>query len=164
MYHSNAIDEMKTKSYIKLFVAAALAISLPSCDDFLELDPISSNTTANAFNTGSDAEAALIGAYDTFQQEYYIWDNVIFSDVISDNHYAGGDDPEIYAVENLNFSPTNSRLFRNWTQLYNGIMKANTVIQNVPRIPVSGSFNETRKNEILGEASFLRAYHYYNLV
>jgi starch-binding outer membrane protein, SusD/RagB family len=155
---------MKTNFYIKFMVAAAVAVGMISCDDYLDLKPISSNTTANAYKTGSDAEAALIGVYDSFQQEYYVWDNIIFSDVMSDNHYAGGDNPEIYAIEDLNFSPTNARFFNNWAQLYNAILKANIVLQKVPEIATTSTFSEERKQQILGEASFLRAYHYYNLV
>jgi starch-binding outer membrane protein, SusD/RagB family len=153
---------MKTK-YINYLVATCIALVFTACDDFLELNPISDNTTANAYKTASDAEAALIGVYDSFQQEYYVWDNIIFNDVISDNYYAGGDDPNIYAVEDLNIVPTNPRLFSNWSQLYNAISKANIVMQKVP--PISDpQLSTARRNQILGEASFLRAYHYYNLV
>lgn len=153
---------MKTRIFRILIGTLAMWI-FTACEEQLELDPISDNTTANAYKTGSDAEAALIGVYDSFQQEYYIWDNIIFSDVISDNYYAGGDNPEIFAVDDIDISPTNSRLFNNWSQIYNAISKANIVLQKVPGIE-DPSFSTTRKNQILGEASFLRAYHYYNLV
>ncbi len=156
------MKNMKTK-FIQIFITMAGTFAFTACEEQLELDPISENTTANAYSTGSDAEAALIGVYDSFQQEYYIWDNIIFSDIISDNYYAGGDNPEVYAVEDLDISPTNSRLFNNWSQIYTAIAKANIVLQKVPGI-VDPSFSETRKNQVLGEASFLRAYHYYNLV
>ena len=86
-----------------------LTLMLTACDDLLEREPISVQTTENSYLTARDAEAALIGAYDSFQQEYYVWDNIIFSDVISDNYYAGGDNPEVFAVEDLNLSPTNIR-------------------------------------------------------
>ena len=101
---------MKIK--ISIFVLG-LAAFLPACDDYLDLKPLSVTTTDNAYNTANDAEAALVGAYDSFSQEYYIWDNILFNDVISDNYYAGGDNPEIYAIEDLNITPTNSRLFNN---------------------------------------------------
>lgn len=152
---------MKNKIYITVF---ALAAGLQSCDDYLDLKPISDLTQENAYQTGSDAEAALIGAYDSFSQEYYIWDNILFSDVISDNYYAGGDNPEIYAIEDLNIQPTNSRLFNNWSQIYNAIAKANVVLAKVPEIDDAQLEVGDRKNQILGEASFLRAYHYFQLV
>lgn len=151
----------------KIFQYALIVISvaiLPSCDDFLDRVPISDATTENAYKTTSDAEAALVGAYDTFQAEYYVWDNIIFSDVISDNYYAGGDNPEVFAVENLAIVPTNGRLFASWTQLYSGIAKANVVLQRVPLITDPKIDVDNRRAQILGEASFLRAYHYFQLV
>ncbi|HEX5170826.1 MAG TPA: RagB/SusD family nutrient uptake outer membrane protein [Cyclobacteriaceae bacterium] len=150
------------KSYFIL--GTCLAMVLSSCDDYLDLKPISDATSANAYNTAKDAEAALTGIYDSFQQEYYIWDNVIFSDVIADNYYAGGDNAEIFAVEDLNISPTNSRLFNNWSQIYNAISKANTVLQKVPQIADPQIDIDNRRQQILGEAAFLRAYHYFQLV
>jgi hypothetical protein len=90
----------------RCFTVLGLVAVLASCDDFLDLKPVSDATTENSYNTANDAEAALIGAYDSFSQEYYIWDNIIFNDVISDNYYAGGDDAEISQVENLTFTPT----------------------------------------------------------
>lgn len=152
---------MKIKLYILVFGLAAI---LPSCDDYLDLKPISVTTTENAYNTASDAEAALVGAYDSFAQEYYIWDNILFNDVISDNYYAGGDNPEIYAIEDLNINPTNSRLWNNWSQIYNAISKANIVLQKVPGINDPQLDLQSRRDQILGEAAFLRAYHYYQLV
>jgi starch-binding outer membrane protein, SusD/RagB family len=154
---------MRTKNIKHFLIVLAAAFSLSACDDFLELDPISDNTTDNAFNTAADAEAALVGIYDSFQAEYYIWDNVIFNDVISDNYYAGGDNPEIFAVEDLNITPTNSRLFANWSQIYSAIFKANVALAKVPAIE-DPALSAERKNQIIGEASFLRAFHYYNLV
>jgi hypothetical protein len=154
---------MKTKfKFYTLVVCAAMV--LPSCDDFLDLKPVSDATAENAYTTASDAEAALIGAYDSFAQEYYIWDNILFNDVISDNYYAGGDNPEIFAIEDLNIAPTNSRLFNNWSQIYNAIFKANLVLEKVPAIPDIKLDEGNRRSQILGEASFLRAYHYYQLV
>jgi hypothetical protein len=156
---------MKTVRKISYYTLFLLMVSgFYSCEDFLDLKPISEATTDNAYSRASDAEAALVGAYDSFQQEYYIWDNVLFSDVMSDNYYAGGDDPEIFAIEDLNLTPVNSRLFRNWSQIYNAIAKANIVLQKVPEINDPKLDVDNRREEILGEAYFLRAYHYYQLV
>lgn len=155
---------MKITLNIKLLLAAGLAFGLSSCEDFLDKQPISEGTIDNSYQTASDAETALVGVYDSFQQEYYVWDNVIFSDVISDNYYAGGDNAEVFAVDDLNLSPTNSRLFANWSQIYTAIAKANVVLAKVPTIADVALDVNNRREQILGEASFLRAYHYYNLV
>lgn len=144
--------------------ALLLIISMASCNKFTDLAPISEATNENAYSTLKEAEAALTGAYDALQQEYYVWDNVIFSDVISDNYYAGGDNPEIFAVDKLQIVPTNGRLFTNWGQIYGGIARANTVLEKVPGIEDPKLDENGRRGQILGEAYFLRAFHYFNLV
>src|SRR5690606_15847362 len=143
--------------YIALLVGPMV---LNSCDSYLDLNPISDATSTNAYNTASDAEAALIGAYDSFQAEYYIWDNVIFSDIISDNHYAGGDNPEVFAVDNLDIQPVNGRLFNNWSQLYSAIAKVNVVLAKVPGMTDPKIDVGHRREQTLGEAAFVRAHHY----
>ncbi|MCH7408811.1 RagB/SusD family nutrient uptake outer membrane protein [Belliella sp. DSM 111904] len=151
--------------FYKLYICiVTVMLSSSSCDSFLDLDPISDATSTNAYNTASDAEAALVGVYDSFQAEYYIWDNVIFSDVMSDNYYAGGDNPEVFAVDNLDIEPVNGRLFSNWSQLYNAIFKANVVLDKVPMIEDPRIDLANRREQILGEAAFMRAYHYFQLV
>ncbi|MBB6463258.1 RagB/SusD family nutrient uptake outer membrane protein [Flammeovirga kamogawensis] len=152
---------MNVKKYITI---AAVVLGTMSCDNFLDLQPISEETSDNAYNKASQMESALIGAYETFQSaEYYVWDNIVFSDVRSDNAYAGGDNPEVFEADLLNVTPINSRVFTNWSQIYNGILKANTVIEKIELITDPG-LKEERKNQIKGEALFLRAYHYFTLV
>ena len=126
---------MKIKNITPYFFAASVLFSMSSCEKFTDLKPVSEATAANAYNTAQDAEGALIGAYESFRsQEYYIWDNIVMSDVISDNYYAGGDDVNIIAIDKLNLSADNPRFLNAWKSLYNAILKANMVLDKVPRI------------------------------
>lgn len=135
-----------------------------SCEEFLELSPISEETSDTAYNSASQLEAALTGTYESFQAaEYYVWDNIILQDIRSDNAYAGGDNPEVFAVDFLDITPTHSRIFTIWSNLYNAIAKANTVLDRAPLVD-DPLLTETRRDQIMGEAYFLRAFHYYNLV
>lgn len=154
---------MKFKKLLIYSLPVVITASLSSCNDFLELNPISQATTANAYQTASDAEAAITGVYDSFSQDYYIWDNVMLEDVRSDNYYAGGDNNDFIQMDKLQITPTNSKIYSEWSSLYNAILKANVVIQKVPQITDS-KLSDTRKTQIIGEAYFLRAYHYFQLV
>lgn len=155
--------KMKMKN-IKILIVLVSILSITSCDDYLDLKPISEETSANGYENASQIEAALVGAYESFQSaEYYVWDNILFSDVRADNAYAGGDNPEIFAIDKLQITPTNSRLFTNWSNLYNAIAKTNLILDKVDGV-TDPTFSETRRNQIKGEAYFLRAYHYFTLV
>lgn len=149
-----------------IFWLSGLILSMMtiSCNDFLDLKPISEETSDNAYQNASQIEAALTGAYESFQSaEYYVWDNVLFADVRSDNSYAGGDNPEVFAIDYLTVTPTHSRLFRNWSNVYNAIAKANTVMEKVEAV-TDPKLSDVRRRQIRGEALFLRAYHYFTLV
>lgn len=152
---------------MKIFKTAIIGLLLSAtmgCEDYLDLQPISEETSSNAYDTASQIEAALVGAYESFQSsEYYVWDNVLLQDVRSDNCYAGGDNPEIFQYDYIDIAPTHSRLFTHWSNLYNAISKANLVIERVDGIN-DPLLSEERRNQIKGEAIFLRSYHYFTLV
>lgn len=151
---------MKLKTYL---LGGLMAVAAWSCEDFTDLKPISEETTASAYDKLSQIEAALTGAYESFQSDAYVWNNVQFQDVRSDNYYAGGDNPSFYEVDFLNVSATNEKVLQSWSNMYNAILKANIVMERVHAV-ADPLLTEQRKNEIIGEALFLRAYHYYNLV
>ena len=156
--------EIVMKKHWIYIVALMWALGFTSCEEFLDLKPISEETSDNAYTSASQIEAALVGVYESFQaSEYYVWDNLVFNEVRSDNYYAGGDNPEIISADLLNITPTNSRLFRNWSNIYNAIAKANTVLEKVDGV-TDIKLTSERKAQIKGEAYFLRAFHYFTLV
>ncbi|NLR89936.1 RagB/SusD family nutrient uptake outer membrane protein [Flammeovirga agarivorans] len=145
-------------------IGLLLILGLTQCHSLIDLDPISEETRDTAYVKGTQLEAALVGLYSTFaSSEYYIWDKMNMQDMRADNHYAGGDTPDLFAIDALNITPTNSRLFEIWKNLYDAISKANNLIEKAEQLD-DPSFSEERLSQISGEAYFLRAYHYYNLV
>lgn len=154
---------MKINYIAILAVTTMLVLSVVSCSkSFLEKTPISALTTGNFYKTASDAEAGLAGAYSFGANEYYIWDFEINGDVRSDNCYAGGNSGDVQAIDNLRLKPTNGNVTRDWSYLYRCVASANSVLDNVPKVE-DPALSEERKKQILGEAKFLRALHYFNL-
>lgn len=142
---------------------AIMLISFSCNKDFLEKTPISALTTSNFYKKAADAEAGLAGAYSFGQSEFYIWDFEIIGDIQSDNCYAGGNSGDVQNIDNFKLTPTNGNVTRDWAYIYRVIASTNAVLDNVPNI-TDPALNEQRKNEILAEAKFLRALHYFNLV
>ena len=118
-----------------------------SCsEDFLNLEPISSSTTGNSYNTEKDIEAALVSVYNSLHNEFYIWDNVLMGDVRSDNCYAGPpDDVDIWAYDQLTITSNNVRIFNNWRDFYRGISRANTVLDKIEGIQTIKSLTISNK-------------------
>jgi hypothetical protein len=151
--------------YMKKIIAIAFGIiSLVACKkEFLDRKPISDLAEGNFFQTGADAEAGLIAAYNSLHLEYYIFDLYINNEVISDNCYSGGDNPNNFQLDGFTTTALNANVSRDWNYLYDGINRANAILDNVPGIN-SNDLTTLRKEQILGEASFLRAFHYFQLV
>lgn len=155
---------MKTKNLFLTTILLSVALGISGCSDFLDEVPLSQSTQSNAYKTAADAEAALAGAYESYQGDFYVWENVLYNDVRSDNHYAGGDNPNIFEIDELRISIYSTRVQGTWSSLFNGIAKANLVIAKVPGIDDANLDNGNRRAQIIGEATFLRGEKYFQLV
>lgn len=155
------------KNFIYILVLAVSALMV-SCKDYLDIKPSSqgiqiSNTSADSllYKSPSEVEAALAGAYADFRNEYYSLDYFVNGDAQSDDAYAGADNPANFQIDDYNIDATNTNVSRDWAYLYSTIGKANAVINNVDAVP---GLEEERKKQIKGEASFIRAFMYFQLV
>lgn len=146
---------MKMKKYSLIIM---LVMVLMACDEQLDLQPISTIGENGFFEDADDVEAALVGAVDglqiTMQREILILENR------SDNGKVGaGSGGDYLAIETFDDQAVSSVLTTYWGEMYNAISRVNLVLDNVEVVS-----DEDRKNEIAGEARFLRAYFYFKLV
>ena len=157
---------MKNLKYF--FLTLITAGTLAGCEGFLEKEPLTSVTTANFFQTEEDALRALTAAYSTLQFDgqlapagHFRW---FWGDIVSDDSEKGGSGPNDVAalarLENFEGRPANELLTSEWRADYDGVYYANVVLQYVPAIEMDPFL----KARILGEAQFIRAYMYYQLV
>jgi len=156
---------MKLKIYT-FAAAAAMAVTFQTgCKkDFLDKQPFNQVTSDVAFTTAAGAEKLLAGTYGGMYNDYHIWDYMINGDVTADNAYAGGDNPANIQIDLFTTNSTNSNVSRDWSGLYSNIKNANEVLENVPNIQDAALDANGRRNQILGEASAMRAYFYFHLV
>lgn len=147
------------------FFLLSTLLLLGSCKKFLDDKPKTTLTTGNAYNTASDIENAIAGCYSTFYYtDYYQWEYVMVSDVRSDNAYPGGNNEETFKqYDRSTLAPSNHHNYVNWGALYNGIARCNILLNKIGDVTDAG-LTEERRNQVIGEASFLRAFHYYQLV
>ncbi|WP_332368427.1 RagB/SusD family nutrient uptake outer membrane protein [Spirosoma telluris] len=137
-----------------LFIA--LASSLTSCQ--LAEKPYSFITPSQFYNTASDAEAALTAAY-TPITDLYSRVGTQVPDYSADQCFPRA----VVGREQLtvfSYDATNDLIGQYWQHCYNGVNRANQVIENVPRV----TMDEARKKQILAEAQFLRGLYYFHLV
>ena len=138
---------------------------LQACsEDFLDRKPESDLTTGNFYTTADDAVAALTAAYDPLGWELTTLNSWQFGDVVGGDTDKGSTDDQDYAqiaqLANFTARGDNSELNFTWDQAYDGIYRANLVLERTPAIEM----DEAKKNQILGQAKFLRGLYYFYLV
>ncbi len=161
---------MKTKKIYIFILSGILTLLSNSCSkDFLDAEPITSITDINYYTTPDEAEQALVGCYDALQ---LIWSGGIAfplaSDVMSDLCFGGTgtNDADQYPMideYDKTVDPGKINLFEdNWRDYYKGINRCNTLISKMGQINWTGM--EDKKGIVEGEARFLRAFFYFDLV
>jgi len=158
------------KNIFKILFSVILTLSLLSCEKFLDLKPVSNgiaveneNSDSILYKSAGEAEAALAGVYADFRNEFFELDYFVNGDAQSDDAYAGADNPSNFQIDDYRIDATNLNVGRDWAYLYSTIGKANTVINNVNNV-TDPDLTATRKSQIIAEASFIRAFIYFQLV
>lgn len=158
----------KIKTYI---LTIGIFSGLMSCsENFLDVDPMTNVLESNFYKNIADAEMALVGCYDGYQRtssngnmSFYVT-----SEVLSDNTFGatGNTDGRAYqALDRFDISqsPSDNNIFNGtWADYYAGIFRCNTLLLKMEGIDFTSQ--PDAKNRITGEAKFLRALMYFDLV
>ena len=155
---------------ILIIILAGNLVMFHSCkEDFLEEQP-PGTAAGNALASPKGVEGLLIGAYDMLTGDWNGFGSCMATDWTygagaSDNAYKGtsaSDQPDFNQVEKYQTLPTNSYMSARWRDCYNGIARANDVL-NFLREAQNGSnpLSEKRAKEVRGEAKFLRAWYHF---
>jgi hypothetical protein len=159
IYKLNQI--MKNISFKIFAICLILSITSISCQKYLTQLPLDSVSPVNYYQTSDQLNSALMSVY----AELGNTDESTFSRFLSLE--AGNSADDIYTRSSTNVSAASynaSSSYANfancWNNLYNGIERANLLIQAIPKSPV----DSVTKNKFLGEALFLRGYYHFLLV
>lgn len=151
---------------IKIYFLAASLAGLTSCSKLTE-QPYSSIFTDQFYKTASDAEAALTAAYGPISGLYNTA-AVCASDWSADQTYprpvVGRNTLTLFNYDpNYTTQKSFSRQFESpqqiWEFSYQGIEKANWVLEKVPNTQM----DVARRDQLMGEAYFLRAFYHWTL-
>ena len=151
---------MKKHIYLPVVCLLIIASFAISCsDDFVVRKPAYSIDAENYFNSKSDYDSALVAAYDLLQSTYI---NALLGEIASDNTLAGGESQTdvigYHQVDDMTHTPNNAELKKLWDNMFAGVQRANYILEFKNKTDFEG------KNQIIGEARFLRAYYHFELV
>ena len=157
---------MKTYKFLMMLL---VVVSFTSCgDDFLEPVP-TAVLVGDTFPTNeSDLESVLTTVYDALQgvNSLEITDNDLnhgqqiefyVTEMLSDNTRSKSGEGEAGQFDNFTVQPTNGFVFDYYRSMYSVITRANLVLDNIDLAITDG-------DRIEGEARFMRALAYFNLV
>lgn len=152
---------MKMKKY---FAPALFSIALgfSACQDAVtELTPLSTLTEANFYKTSDDMERAVIGIYSSYQsrmpRDWALLEMPADNLHMSSYRHIGG----LEAMNNLDFQPQNDIIRGFWQISYNGIFRTNAVLKHLEN---PDDYSIGQKEQLEGEAKFMRALFYFDLV
>jgi hypothetical protein len=144
---------------ILLLLLIPVLTGISSCKKALESDPKDFLSPANYYNTEEQLNFALNGVYDILGQRAVYGDALIsrMGTEADEGFYAAStfSGPQVYS-----HSTSDTYVLNLWQLMYDGINRANILLENVDK-PV---MEQAKRDQIRGEAQFLRAYYYFILV
>jgi hypothetical protein len=143
--------------YMKKYFIPGLFIlvMICSCQKTLDTQPESSISDESVIVDKKSASAALLGVYDGLQG--YASSSIIGLDLAGDNVVNYNNQNIVVATK----TPANGS--GGFSSIYSMIIRADFVISKVPDVK-DNLFSEAQRNQVLGEAYFLRALGYFDLV
>lgn len=139
---------------------------LASCDqDLLEIEQKSALALDSYYAkaTAKEAESLIASIYDTYYSSMNGVSQILFLDMLSDDHYAGGasfsdQGSNFQEASNLIITPMATPLRTEYNTAYQIIYHSNLIIEKIPET------TDPRINRVKAEANFFRALAMFELV
>lgn len=128
-----------------------------SCKKFLDTKPVDSITPETYYKTQTDLDRALSAVYDRLGDRR-TYGSALYGYLAFSDEFFLKNQPTGYMSNTIDASML--ELNRCWEALYVGIERANMLLDRVDGADVSDS----SKNEVKGQALFLRGFYYFVLV
>ena len=141
-----------------LLIGFLLFITM-GCESLLQETPESFFVEENSFKTAKDATSAINGVYDRLRTVYNMT-IINLSDVSGEELEVNPFQAETRDIDLNRYTSANAIFDGFYTGSYLLIDRANRVIINVPTIAMDTKL----RDQVVGEAKFLRALAYFNLV
>jgi hypothetical protein len=147
---------------MKGLMLALTLFALAGCDSVLDLTPVNELTEDQAIADPTGARAATAGIYDALQDGSYYGETFItFSDLPSEDVVHTGTFSTYGDADANQIRSDNTTVEGIWDALYQAVGRANIVIERVPGVE---GMDDGERDQLLGEAHFLRALSFHNAV
>lgn len=148
----------------RLAIVPMMALALTACNesDFLDLKNPNNKVDDTYWVSEANVQAAMATVYSPIRGQMYGYfggySGFHTMNRADDTWFILGE--EVHNWEPATYTNTANTAESDFGRLYNGIQRANVVLRKIVDVPM----DETKKNELIGEARFLRGYSYFLLV
>jgi starch-binding outer membrane protein, SusD/RagB family len=144
-----------------IFIALTLLLFAGCSKSFLDSQDLTKKNSDNYPATPTEANEALTGVYNIVPSFGGINSPIIISEIMSDDRFGGGgqNDRDPQAMEYFRVKIPNE-YSTPWAQCYKGIFRANSLLSSLDKVTWGAS---GKRASVFGQASFLRAYFYFDL-
>ncbi|KUO64925.1 MAG: RagB/SusD family nutrient uptake outer membrane protein [Lutibacter sp.] len=161
---------MKIYKIITFLIIPLVLITISSCTSELDTQPYSFNTVDKLYTSASGAELGLTGCYNILNAENIqetAWASTFVAtmpfmlnggtdEVVTQDGFT---DPSWSPFGNGSYTQQNPKIKDNWFALFAGINRVNYLLEKIDGVEM----DDVRRNEIKGEAHFLRGIYYFYL-
>lgn len=148
------------KNYLIIYIiGVSYVIMFASCRKYLDVGGSPTQLTGEeVFNNNLTATAAQLAIYAQMEQEGLALTMQVNGGLSSDEYINFSTTPDAVGIATNNITPENGVILTMWTRLYKYIYQANAILEGVG---ASTSLSTAVKQQLEGEALFVRAFVYY---
>lgn len=150
--------------FIYKTLIVGVVLTAPSCSKFVELGaPPTQVLFEDAFKTDAAAQSVIMGIYSLSSAvtNGFLTHANFYTGISADDVQHNGTDASTQEFSKNALLSTNGFVGSTWSSIYSLIKNTNNAISG---ITASNSLTPSTKAQLLGEAKFLRAYFYFELV
>ncbi|HLT88724.1 MAG TPA: RagB/SusD family nutrient uptake outer membrane protein [Sphingobacterium sp.] len=160
----------------RILLYSMLVVALSSCERIIDIDPISNVGVGAFYRDYKEANTALTGCYNGMHAPLY--NEWMMTELRSDLSLQGVANSsaapriEQNELDMFTLNADHLQVYNYWINTYRNIRAVNYLLNNMGvqyidgnhQIQRNANMTETEWQHIVGEALFIRAYHYFNMV
>lgn len=143
---------------ITLTIIAIATLGLNACKRILDITPKDAISPESYYSNEAELQTALSGVYSTFIKGGTFLNNLSRMGLDADEAFNWREQNQ---VADYFTSPGDTKILSFWREYYAGIERANKLLANVDK---NTAIPQNKRDIVRGEALFLRAYFYFQLV
>jgi starch-binding outer membrane protein, SusD/RagB family len=162
-----------------LYIGLLSCLFFTACNKVIDQNPVSNLNSITYYSNATEVRAGLTGCYNALQAPLnYEW---MLTELRSDNAKQGvpssssASNRELNELDMFYLNSSHAQVYNYWLACYNNVRNANIVLEKLGVVydPAAGvttlasvgiPITDADRKQLAGEALFIRAYHYFNLV